>query len=91
MSGIGSFSSLAVSGDDLHISYYNETDKDLVFIRSPDGGATWPDGRKSVDTTGDVGWFTSIGLSGSVVLISYYDSTNGNLKIARSIDGGVTW
>jgi hypothetical protein len=89
---VGMFTSIAVSGSNVYISYYDSTNGDLKFARSTDGGATWPAGNiKTVDSTGDVGTDTSIAVSASNICISYYDSTNGDLKFARSVDGGATW
>jgi len=90
--GSGPYSSIALSGSTVYIAYYNDTNDDLKFARSDDGGATWPLANiKTVDSSGNVGVSSSLAVSGSDVYISYYDTTNGNLKFAKSIDNGTTW
>jgi hypothetical protein len=89
---VGKHTSLAVSGNEVYISYFDETNSDLKFAKSTDGGTTWPSGNiKTVDSSGIVGSCTSLAVSGNEVYIGYLDSTNYNLKFAKSTDGGATW
>jgi hypothetical protein len=89
---VGRYTSIAVDGSNVYISYYDDISYDLKFARSTDGGDTWdPVNIKTVDSTGEVGLFTSICVNGSNVYISYYDTTNNDLKFARSTDSGTTW
>jgi hypothetical protein len=70
-----------------HISYYNATNTDLIYVF---GNAVQPTEWtfETVDSNGDVGQYTSLGVFQDQVLISYYDATNGNLKTARSTTQG---
>jgi hypothetical protein len=89
---VGLYTSIAVNGDNVYVSYFDSTNMDLKFARSTDGGATWSAGNiKAVDSAGDVGYFTSIKADGSNIYISYLDGTNNELKIAKSTDSGATW
>src|SRR3989344_5116507 len=89
---VGAYSSIAVSGSNIYISYYDNTlgKKDLRFARSTDGGNSWTT-FPPVDSTGNVGQYSSIAVSGSNVYISYRDATKSALKFSKSTDGGVTW
>src|SRR3989344_5391954 len=91
---VGRYSSIAVSGSNIYISYYDNSlsKKDLKLAKSSDDGNTWlPADIKIVDSTGNVGQYSSIEADGSNVYISYRDVTNTNLKFAKSTDGGATW
>src|SRR3989344_5735918 len=91
---VGQYSSIAVSGSNVYISYYDASTgrNDLKFAKSTDNGDTWLAGNiKTVDSVGNVGQYSSIAVSGSNVFISYRDSTNTNLKFAKSTDNGDTW
>lgn len=76
------------------ISYHDETNGDLKFAYSTDGGVTWPAGNiKTVDASlFDVGDYTSLALDAAGnPRISYCDYSNDNLMFAYSDDGGATW
>ncbi len=90
----GQYASLALDASgNPRISYFDETNKDLKYAWSDDGGNTWPAGKiKTVDSTGYTGYYTSLALDASGnPRISYYDVTNYDLKYAWSDDGGNTW
>jgi len=73
------------------ISYYDETNNCLMFVKSADGGDSWST-PIVVDSPGNVGEYTSIAATDTNnIFISYYDRTNGDLKFDVSIDGGDTW
>lgn len=89
---VGLWSSLATSGtEDLYISYYDETNGNLKFARSDNGGISWT--TMTVDSFDDVGRYSSVDISsdGETVFISYWDVTNNDLNFAKSTDGGYTW
>ncbi|HUT99698.1 MAG TPA: T9SS type A sorting domain-containing protein [bacterium] len=66
-----------------HISYFNDTEKNLKYARWD--GSSWR--IETVDSTDNVGKFTSLALDSSDhPRISYYDDTNDDLKYA-SWDG----
>ena len=86
---VGTRTSIAIdSNDDVHISYYDASNKDLKYATCSSGctsASNWND--VSVDTTGIVGLYTSIAIdSNDAVHISYFDSTNGDLKLAYDKD-----
>ena len=91
---IGEYSSLALVGsDDIYISYYDRTSKNLKFARSLNGGSSWT--IKTVDDSGKVALIdTEIQVDNGVVYISYAvdeSPTIRNWMIAKSLDGGDTW
>jgi glucose uptake protein GlcU len=89
---VGGYTSIAINGTNVYISYYDDDNGNLKFAESTDSGATWPAGNiKIVDSAGYVGWYTSIAVNGTNVYISYYDLSNYDLKLAKSTDNGATW
>jgi|GEM_PF-6610464 len=83
-------SSIAASGSNVYICYYDDGTDDLKLVKSEDWGTTW-DEPIVLDSTGSVGNACSICVSGGHIYISYVDSTNDNLKIAWSANSGLTW
>lgn len=83
----GWYPSLAVdSVGNAHISYFNNTNADLMYARW--NGSAWE--IQSVDMDGSVGGNPSIALDGSGnPHISYLDYSNGDLKYAHWT--GVSW
>lgn len=77
---IGLYTSIALDSNDYpHISYYDETDGDLRYVRWT--GSGWL--ISIVDRAGDVGLYTSIALdTGDYPHISYYRKDSGDLKYA---------
>ncbi len=75
---VGRYTSIAIDGDDYpHISYFNESSKNLKY--------TYYDGNQwhisVLEESGSVGWYTSLALdTNDFPHISYYDMTNGDLK-----------
>jgi len=88
---VGKYSSICVDGQNVYISYYDETNANLKLKKSSNGGYTWS--TYTVDETGDVGKYSSITVYGGTISIAYYDAStnNGNLKLAESINGGTSW
>ena len=77
---VGRHTSLAVdSQDNIHISYYDEDNKDLKYAKYD--GNQW--NHTVVRSNGDTGMYSSIALNSTDgVHISYYDETNGELELA---------
>jgi parallel beta-helix repeat protein len=78
---VGSDTSLALDSlNRPHISYFDNTNKDLKYARWT--GTTWS--IETVDSAGDVGRFSSLALDSlNRPHISYFDNTNKDLKYAR--------
>jgi hypothetical protein len=83
--------SLVTSGSNIFVSFYDSTDKRLMFLKSTDTGATWTSPAVVVASTSDLGSYSSISAYSSNVYIAYYDKTAGKLMFIRSTDGGSTW
>ena len=82
---VGYYTSIALdSNDALHISYFDDTNKDLKYATCSSGCTTASNWNiVSIDTSGAVGYYTSIALDSNDALhISYFDDTNTNLKYA---------
>ena len=89
---VGSFSSIAVLGDEIFVSFYDMSKKNLKFARSSDRGRTWPAKNiVTVDSKSDTGIFNSIAVSKNNVYISYTNETKRSVCVARSLDKGATW
>ena len=73
------------------LAYYDESNKDLRYIRANDAlGQTWGT-SVTIDSVGDVGSFCSMQMVNGRPAISYYDVTL-NLKYVRANDAlGLTW
>lgn len=86
---VGTYSSLALSGHTVVISYYDALNADLKLATChlQDLACTSIQ-TTTVDSAGDVGQFSSLALSGSDAIIAYYDATNFALKLARCNIGG---
>ena len=89
---VGRYTSLAVSGGKVHVSYYDVTGGRLKYASCSAGdcslGASWQ--RQYVDGAcvfapcpGNVGGYTSLKLGGGKVHISYFNFTKGDLKYAE--------
>jgi len=89
---VGHDSCIAVDGNNVYISYYDSTSRNLKFARSVDGGLTWkPEHIITVDTDKGAGMFSSVALSGKYIYLSYSNKKARQLKFAVSADRGKTW
>lgn len=93
--GVGLYSSIDVDNlGQVHIAYYDETNKALKYALGVLVGPNWTWTIETVDDQpGDdynVGKYTSVGAnSAGVPYISYYDAWNGDLKMAYK--PGLNW
>jgi len=89
---VGRHTSLAAVNGNPAISYYDETNGDLKYVRANDAaGDNWGT-PVIVDGAGDVGWYTSLVVINGQPAISYYDITNSDLKYVRAGDAdGICW
>lgn len=80
---------IAISGDNVYISYFTE---DMKLIKSTDSGVTWPSENITfVDTNGETGGSNTMAAEGSVVCLAYFNRDTYDLWFAKSIDNGETW
>jgi len=87
--------SIAVSGNNVHVVWYDSRDgnEEIFYKRSTDGGATWEVDRKLTTKALGNSDNPSIAVSGNTVHVVWYDNRDGNPEIyyKRSTDGGNTW
>ncbi len=85
---VGKYTSIALDGSKPRISYYNKSDKDLMYafcdVTCTSAG-NWA--TVTVQSSGDVGEYTSLQLDGGKPRISYFDDDNEGLRYA-SCDSG---
>jgi len=79
----------SLDGVTIFAAYRDESDNDLEFARSTDGGSSWPIFR-TVNDSGSSGLYTDLI---AVTALDIFISTHGDgdLKLGRSSDGGLTW
>jgi len=88
------YPSIATSGDNIHIVWFDGRDFnwEIYYKRSTDGGLTWePDTGLTLDPANSQ--FTSVAVSGTNVHVVWREERDGNLEIyyKRSTDNGTTW
>ncbi len=91
-SSVGQHTSLAMVNGNPAISYYDNSNGNLKYVRAIDAdGTTWGI-PLTLDSTGVVGLYTSLVVVSGNPAISYYDNNNGNLKYVRATDvSGTAW
>jgi hypothetical protein len=86
--------SVAVSGNIVHILWFDSRDGDdeIYYKRSADFGATWGADTR-LTNSGGLSDNPSVAVLDSVVHVVWYDQRDGNPEIyyKRSTDGGITW
>jgi hypothetical protein len=79
--------SIAASGNNLHLFYYDSSGHTLQYCKSESNGASLNWVRSfPVDTNADGIMNSSIVLSGGMVYLCFYDTTNTKLEVAASTD-----
>lgn len=85
---------LAVSGTSVHVVWESVTPgmRNISFLSSPDGGATWPRFRR-LTTGAKAAREPHVAASGSSVYAVWdeFDEPDGTIFFRRSPDGGATW
>jgi hypothetical protein len=88
------YASLAVSGNIVHLTWYDERDGnyEVYYKRSTDGGLNWEADTRLTNNPG-YSWSPSISVSGNLVHVVWFNDLSGNEEIyyKRSTDGGFTW
>ncbi len=92
---VGTQTAIAVSGNNVYISYLDETNTDVKVARSADGGYSWT--NAPVDSAGTQ-FFTDTGMavSGGAAYVSYGEYLGGASyssiqSLAKTTDGGTNW
>ena len=89
---VGTYISHAIVSGTPAISYYDESNGDLKYMRALDANGTFWGAPVTVDSVGNVGRFTSLAVVDGTPAISYYDDTNDDLKFIRASDAtGTAW
>jgi Neuraminidase (sialidase) len=92
--GDSRLSSMAVSGDNIHVVWQDDTpgNYDVYYKRSRDNGATWGKPKRLISNAGG-SYFPSIAVSGRNIHVVWFDDTPESSVIyyKRSKDNGVTW
>ena len=88
----GGYTSLAMVNGRPAISFYDDADHDLRYVRAADAYGTSWDAAQTLDSTGDTGQYTSLKVVDGFPAIAYYDFTEKNLRYVRALDAnGETW
>ncbi len=89
---VGHDTSLAVVNGNPAISYLDNTNSSLKYVRAINGnGSAW-DNPITVDNSGFVGCFSSLTVVNGNPAIGYMDCTEGDLKFVRALDAdGSNW
>jgi hypothetical protein len=86
--------SIAVSGSVVHVAWsdYRDSDWEIYYKRSTDGGNSWGTDTRLSYSAGNT-WYPDIAISGEYLHLIYYDYFNGSWEVfyKRSMDGGFTW
>ncbi len=95
-SGCTSLHTIAVSGDSVHIVWYDDRsgEMEIYYKRSIDSRLTWGEDVRLMNRD-SVSVNPSIAVAGSVVHVAWTDylgsSVTGEIYYKRSMDGGNTW
>jgi hypothetical protein len=88
------YPTVAVSGSDVHVVWWDERDEndEIYYKRSTDAGVSWGADTRLTNNIGG-SYSPSVAVSGSVVHVVWWDDRDGNDEIyyKRSTDAGVSW
>lgn len=86
--------SISVSGQTVHVVWYDDRDGNLeiYYLRSTDAGLTWGTDLRLTTNSGS-SWYPSMDVFGSIVQVVWTDNRDGNNEIyyKRSTDAGINW
>ncbi|MBA7620246.1 hypothetical protein ES703_27591 [subsurface metagenome] len=86
--------SIAVSGSDVHVVWYDTRDGnwEIYYKRSTNGGTSWGTDSRLTNNFAN-SWYPSVAVEGSDVHVAWYDTRDGNWEIyyKRSTNGGTSW
>jgi LPXTG-site transpeptidase (sortase) family protein len=89
---VGQYISLAVINGNPAMSYFDETNQDLKYVRATDASGTSWGTPLTLDSAGVVGQNTFLSVVNGNSAISYLDYNNGDLKYVRATDAdGTAW
>ncbi|MEP0813218.1 MAG: hypothetical protein HRF49_00955 [bacterium] len=89
--GVGSVCMMMVY-DRPAISYYNDSTKDIMYVRAAGQYGTSWGAPITVDSTEDLGRFNSMAMVDGRPAIAYYNETQNWIQYSRAADfNGVTW
>jgi hypothetical protein len=84
---VGKYTSMAVVNGKPTLSYYDETNGDLKYVKATDADGTAWGTPVTVDSSGSVGQYASLAVVNGSPAMSYFDVSNGNLKWASLVYG----
>lgn len=92
--GDSSDTSVAVSGSNIHVAWWDNTsgNHEIYFRTSQDSGTSWSATKRLTNNAG-ISAYPSISSSGANVHVAWFDNTPGNFEIylISSADNGATW
>jgi len=78
------------SDDDIHITYYDDTNNVLKYATKALSSTNWA--NSTLDNSDDVGNFGSMAVDDDDTLhVAYYRTTGSSLKYATLVDGSSSW
>ena len=90
---VGQYTSLTVVNGNPAISYFDDDNDDLKYVRATDvDGSAWAVPVMVDGALENVGYYTSLSVVNGNPAISYWDVSNGDLKYVRATDAnGSAW
>ena len=90
---VGKYASMAVVNGNPAISYKDETNDQLKYIRANDAsGSDWPLAARTLDSTGPFNQDTSLAVINGIPSISYYDNISQTLNFIQATNAdGTAW
>jgi hypothetical protein len=88
----GGYTSMTLVGENPAISFYDDVDHNLCYVRATDPfGSNWAP-VQTLDSAGDTGQWTSLKVVDGFPAVAYHDFTAKRLRYIRAIDvAGASW